>query len=148
MADEAILGLGAKFHLHDGTALVEFDGVLSVNRPALAVDTVDSTHHGTAGGVRTFIPGLADPGEISVELFYNPGSITDTKILAQLAAMAARTALSRAFKVEVKEPDGTYQAVTGDCIPTGYEVTGISPDDRMVATFTAKVTGATTQAAV
>lgn len=148
MADEAILGLGAKFHLHDGTSLVEFDGVISVNRPSLSVDTVDTTHHGTSGGVRTFMAGLADPGELSVELFYNPGSTTDTKILAQLTAMAARTATNRAFKVEVKEVDGTYQAVTGDCIPTGYEVTGITPDDRMVATFTAKVTGATTQAAV
>lgn len=147
MADEAVLGMGAKFSLHNGTTLVEFDGVISINRPNLAVGTTDTTHHGSVGGVRTFMPTLGDPGEISVELFYSPGSATDALILAQLAAMAARTALKRAFKASVVEVDGTYQEVTGDCIPTGYEVSGIPIDDKMMATFTAKVTGATTQAA-
>jgi hypothetical protein len=144
----AALGFGAKFHLHNGTALTELTGgVVSVNRPNLTVETVDTTHHGTAGGVRTAMPGLADPGELKIRMFYDPGNADDLLILAALAAMAARTQNSRAFKIVLKESDGTTQEVTGACIPTSWDVDDVPVDDKMTATFTAKVTGATTQAA-
>ncbi|MEA3042970.1 MAG: hypothetical protein QOH47_808 [Sphingomonadales bacterium] len=142
MADEAVLPFGAKFYLHDGSGLVKFDGVTSVNRPNLTVDSLESTHHGSVGGVRTFIPGLADPGELKIGLWYSPGSTTDTKILA---ALAARTA--RAFKLVVVETDGTTQDVTGTCIPLSYEVGELGTDAAGTATFTAKVSGSATQAA-
>jgi hypothetical protein len=142
MADEAVLGFGAKFFLHDGSTLVEWDGIVGVSPPQPAVETVDSTHHGSSGGVRTHIPGLLDYGEISVRLFWSPGSTTDTKMLASIAARTAR-----AFKIVVVETDGTTQDVTGSCIPTGVNYDEVVVDDKMTYQFTAKVTGAVTQAA-
>lgn len=147
MSDEAVLGFGARFALYDGSTLVEFDGVVSVNRPNLTIETVDTTHHGSAGGIRTKMPGLGDPGDLKVRIFYSPDSATDLLILAQLAAMASKSATSRTFKVWVKEADGTYQGVTGVCIPTGYEVDDVVIDDKMTAMFSAAVSGGTTQAA-
>jgi hypothetical protein len=142
MADEAVLGFGAKAWLHNGTTLTELDGVLAVSPPNLEIETVDSTHHGSSGGIRTFIPGLGDPGEISFRIFYSPGSATDTLLIA---AVAART--TRAFKVAVPETDGTLQEVTGTCIPTSYAKDDVVIDDKMTAVFKGKVTGAYSQAA-
>jgi hypothetical protein len=144
----ATLGYGAKFYLHNGTALTELTGgLVSVNRPNLKIETVDKTHHGSAGGIREFMAGLADPGDLSVRLFYEPGSADDTLILSRLAAIAARTVASVAFKIVLKEADGTTQEITGNCIPTGWEADDVVVDDKMTAAFTGKVTGVTTQAA-
>lgn len=142
MADEAVLGLGAKFSLHDGSSLVELDGVVSVSPPSPEVGNFETTHHGSASGVRTFGAGLIDPGAISIRLHLSPGSTTDTKVLA---FMAART--ERAFKIEIKETDGTYQNVTGNMIPMGLDYDEVVIDDKMTYVLKAKVTGAVTQAA-
>lgn len=140
----ATLGFGAKFFLGNASnVLTELTGgIVSVNRPNLQVETVDTTHHGTPSGVRTAMAALADPGEISVRLFYEPGSADDTLLLAALSARA-----SKSFKIVLKESDGTTQDVTGSCIPTGYDVDDVMVEDKMTAVFTAKVSGVTTQAA-
>lgn len=142
MADEAVLGFGAKFAIHDGTSLVELDGVYSVTPPSPQLETKDSTHHGSSGGVRTHIPGLLDYGEITVRLFLSPGSTTDSKLLTLIAARTAR-----AFKISLIELDGTYQEQTGNCIPMSIEYDDVVIDDRQTYAFKAKVTGAVTQAA-
>lgn len=135
-------GEGAELHL---TASVNYDTqitpLLTVNRPNLSVDTIETTNHGS-GGVREYIAGLADPGELSATILYTPGSATDTFLLAHLSSREAR-----AFKVRVVETDGTYQEVTGTIILTSYEPDDAPVDGRREATITGKVTGATTQAA-
>jgi hypothetical protein len=141
MADEAVLGLGAKFSLHDGSSLVEWDGVVGVSPPSPSLDTVESTHHGSSGGVRTHIPGLLDYGEISVRLFLSPGSTTDGKVLASVAARTAR-----AFTIGLVELDGTYQNQSGTVIPTGIDYDEVVVDDKMTYVWKGKVTGAVTQA--
>lgn len=142
MADEAVLGFGAKFAIHDGSNLVELDGVYSVTPPSPQLETKDSTHHGSAGGVRTHIPGLLDYGEITVRLFESPGSTTDSKLQTLISARAVRT-----FKISLVEADGSYQEQTGSCIPTGIDYDEVVIDDRMTYAFKAKVTGAVSQAA-
>ncbi len=142
MADEAVLGFGAKFSIHDGSSLVELDGVVSVSPPSPEVGNTETTHHGSASGARTFMATLIDYGSISVRLFLSPGSTTDGKVLTFISA---RT--ERAFKIEVKETDGTYQNVTGNCIPMGLDYDEVVIDDKMTYVLKAKVTGAVSQAA-
>lgn len=135
------LGFGAQFWLHNGTALTKVADIISVNRPNISVDTIDVTTHDSAGGVREFIAGLADPGDLSVQMLYVPGSAGDTLLLAALSARAPK-----AFKIVIPAATGS-QDITGTIIPTGYEVDDVPTDDRMTATFTGKVSGSTTQAA-
>lgn len=135
-------GEGTELHL---TASTNYDTqitpLLGVNRPNLNIDVVETTNHGSSG-VREYIAGLADPGELSATILYTPGSATDTFLLAHLASRE-----TRAFKIRVVETDGTYQEVVGNLILTSYEPDDAPVDGRREATITAKVTGATTQTA-
>lgn len=135
-------GEGTELHL---TASTNYDTqitpLLSVNRPNLSVDIVETTNHGS-GGIREYIAGLADPGELSATILYTPGSATDTFLLAHLASRE-----TRAFKIVVVETDGTTQDVTGNIILTSYEPDDAPVDGRREATITGKVTGATSQTA-
>jgi hypothetical protein len=134
-------GEGTELHL---TATTDFDTqvtpLLTVNRPNLTVDAVETTNHGS-NGTREFIAGLANPGALSATILYTPGSAVDTFLLAHLASRE-----TRAFKIRVVETDGTYQEVTGNLFLTSYEPDDAPVDGRREATITAQVTGATAQA--
>lgn len=135
-------GEGAELWLTNSSdTLVEITPLLTVNRPNLTVDTVETTNHGS-GGIREYIAGLADPGELSATILYTPGSAVDTLLLEHLSSRE-----TRAFKIGLVETDGTYQDVTGNIIITGYEPDDAPVDGRREATITGKVTGGTTQAA-
>lgn len=138
-----ILGHGTTLWLtNSSSVLTQVLGLLSVNRPNLTVEAVDTTTHESSNGVREFIAGLADPGELTATLHYEPGGATDTLLLEHLSSRA-----KRAFKIVVKEADGTTQDVTGTILLTSYEPDDAPIDGVRTATITAKVSGATTQAA-
>lgn len=134
-------GEGTELWLTNGTAvLTKITPLLTCNRPNLSIDVVETTNHGSAG-VREYIAGLANPGELSATILYEPGTATDTLLLEHLASRD-----TRAFKIVVIEPDGTKQSVTGSIILTSYEPDDAPVDGRREATITGQVTGATTQA--
>lgn len=136
-------GEGTELWLTSGTAvLTKITPLLTCNRPNLSIDIVETTNHGSSG-VREYIAGLANPGELSATILYEPGSAIDTLLLEHLASRD-----TRAFKIVVVETDGTKQAVTGNIILTGYEPDDAPVDGRREATITGQVTGATAQAAV
>lgn len=135
-------GEGTELWLTDGSAtLTKLAGLLTVNRPTLAIDSVEITSHDSAG-TREFMAGLADPGELSGSMLYVPGSATDTLMLEHLGSRE-----TRAFKIVVVDNTGATQDVQGNIFLTAYEPDDAPVDGRREATFTAKVTGATTQAA-
>ena len=134
-------GEGTELWLTNGTSLLtKITPLLTCNRPNLSIDVVETTNHGSAG-VREYIAGLANPGELSATILYEPGTATDTLLLEHLASRD-----TRAFKIVVIEPDGTKQSVTGSIILTSYEPDDAPVDGRREATITGQVTGATTQA--
>lgn len=134
-------GFGAKFFLHNGTALTEISEVLAVTPPSASVETIDTTHHGSAGGVREFIAGLIDTGEGSIRVNWVPGSASDTLLSAALASRAVK-----AWKINVPAGTGTRD-FTGNCIVTGYEYDDVVIDDKMTAVLTFKVSGQISEAA-
>lgn len=138
-----ILGFGAQLWLTPGTGtLTRVFGLLSVNRPNLNVDSVDTTTHESVGGVREFIAGLADPGELTATVHYEPGTPTDDLILEHLASRA-----KRAFKIVTPSATGVTEDHTGTILLTSYEPDDAPIDGVRTATITAKVSGAVTQAA-
>lgn len=139
-----ILGFGAQLWLTSSGSpgtLTRVFGLTAVNRPNLTVDSVDSTTHESVGGVREFIAGLADPGELTATMHYEPGSATDDLILEHLASRK-----KRAFKIVTPAATGTEDH-TGTILLTSYEPDDGPIDGIRTATLTGKVSGALTQAA-
>ena len=135
------LGIGARFWLHNGTALQEAADINSVTPPSPTVETIDVTTHGSAGAIREFIAGLIDAGEGSIGVNWNAGNATDTLFAAALASRALK-----AFKINVPAATGTRD-FTGNCVVTGWEKSDVVVDDKMTGTLTIKVSGAITESA-
>lgn len=137
-------GFGAKFFLHDGAtpgALVEISDVMSVTPPSPTVETIDTTTHGSAGGVREFIAGLIDTGEGSIRVNWVPGNASDV-----LLAAAVLSRQVRAFKINVPASGTATRDFTGNCVVTGYEKDDVVIDDKMTAVLTIKASGLITEA--
>lgn len=134
-------GFGAKFFLGNPTTLAEIADIVSVTPPSPTVETIDITTHGSAGGVREFIPGLMDSGEATVKINYIPGSAGDVILAGALASRSVRP-----FKINLPAATATRD-FTGNCVVTGYEKDDVGVDDKMTATLTIKISGQITEAA-
>ncbi|AHE55910.1 hypothetical protein NX02_21900 [Sphingomonas sanxanigenens DSM 19645 = NX02] len=135
--------MGTALYLTNGAGvLTKVNGLLNVNRPNLTVETVDTTTHDSADGIREFIAALADPGELSATIHYEPGSATDDLLLEHLVSRE-----KRAFNIVTKGPAGALEDNEGMVILTSYEPDDAPIDGVRQATITGKVSGAVEQAA-
>lgn len=135
MTTEAMIGHGSTFERSsDGTSGGAFSTVgevTSITPPGMSRDTPEATHMGSPEKWREFIAGLKDGGEVAVEVNFVPGNATTTSALSDLNTDTA----------------GYYKITFPDDTEWGFAafMTGIEPgdpiDDRMVATFTFKLTG-------
>lgn len=142
----AKLGLGATFKLHNGTALTAFTEVTEVEPPTPKGSALETTHHGNTDGIRRYIPGLVEIGDLTIKGNCNPGDATELLATAQILA---RT--SRQFEATVP---GTSGGVTGffkyagTCIPLEFKISPVKPDGTVDYTFTAKPDGPVTETAI
>ena len=137
----AAMGAGAAFGIGDGASSEVFSDiaeVLSISPPSQSVDIIDVTHLKSTDRVREFIAGMIDPGEVSIEMNFVPGSAADT-------AIQALEGLSTTTNFRVTFPDGTSGSVTWIFAGflSGYEP-AIPSGEKMTANVTFKVTGTTT----
>ena len=137
----AVKGKGAKFHLHNGTALTQLAEVLSLTPPSPTRDTIDTTTHDSSGDYREFISSLIDAGEATVLIHYVPGSAGDDLLLDALADGDLR-----AFAMDVNSATATQERISGSALVTSYERADVVIDDKMTATLTLKVSGPLVQA--
>lgn len=130
MTTSAAIGSGATFKIGNGATPIEvftaIAEVTSISVPSISVDAVEATHLGS-GGNREYIVGLADGGEIAVELNFTKGGY---------AALEAK--LKTKFNVEIAEPGGAEWAASVILTALSAE---IPLDDRMTASATFKVSG-------
>ena len=106
-------------------------GLATIDFGSNKVDTIDSTDMGTPGTVRTYVPGLENPGDVSVKLNVKPGDPTQAALhLAKgggafdFKAIAPGTAFTRAFSAIVTSwdlsiPDDKLPVVTVKLQVTG-----------------------------
>jgi hypothetical protein len=121
--------------------LLKIAEVLSVKSPALSRGTIDATTHDSEEGIMEFIgEGVADPGELTVQIHWVPTSDSDATMISGLlynfplrmkVVSNGRTALGAATRIQT----------VGYGIVTSYE-----PDDQPVqgkqtATLTVKASG-------
>ena len=129
---DGVLSDGTELHLtNDLAALTKVLGLLSVNRPNLNIEKVESTDH-DSGKVKEYIPGHGDVSELRATIKYEPGSPTDTLINEHLASRE-----KRAFKIVTVSEDGTTEDNTGTIFLMSYE-----PDEAPLnGVRTATITG-------
>lgn len=121
-AGDGVLADGTELWLtNSADVLTKIVGLQSVNRPALSIAKEETTDH-DSGKTKEYIPGLADVGELTAGLKYEPGSATDTLILEHLASREKRP-----FKIVTVEEDGTTQDNTGTMFLMSY-----APDNAPV----------------
>jgi hypothetical protein len=137
---DAAIGYGSTFELGDGAepeeAFTEIAEVFDITPPNESTDTIDATHMKSPGANREFIFGLTDPGEVSFEMNFLPGSPSEQKILA---ARAARKRVGGRINFP-KVGAAARQRWEFGCLVLGYEP-AMPNDDKMTATVTCKVSG-------
>lgn len=110
--------------------------VTNVEWSGIARDAIETTHSTSTSGYRTWIPSdLKDPGELAIDLLFDP----DDSPLTPLTAAAATVTVTYPI------PAGGSVAATWACsgFLTGFSV-GIPIDDKMSAQATIKFTGVPT----
>lgn len=137
----AQMGAGAAFGIGDGASPETFTNlaeVVSITPPSDNTDIIDVTHMGSVNRTREFIAGFIDPGDVSMEMNFVPGSAADVAVQA-LRGLATTTNFRITF------PDGTAGSVTWIFAGflSGYEP-AIPLDDKMSATVTVKVSSSFT----
>lgn len=140
MSTQARIGYGTLFASGNGASPEVFTTlgeVTNITPPGWSRDTVDATHELSPGAHREFIAGMADPGEVSLDLNFVPGGSARAALEAEKALTGSSAAITR----KITYPDGSYLTFTG--ILTGVE--DEAPiDDKMASTVTFKVSGAPT----
>jgi len=138
------LGLGATFKLHNGTSLTSMGEVTSIKPPTPKGSVVEDTHHGNSDGIRTYKPGLLDPGELEVKGWCMAGDATYDLGVSSIG-------LSRAFEAVIPgDSGGATDALkyAGNCIVLEFDVGTVTPGELIEYTLKAQVSGAITESAV
>lgn len=129
----AMIGHGSAFSIGDSGGTEVFTAVaevFSITPPVFRRDVVDATHMGSAERFREFIPGLIDPGEVTIQLNFDPGGSAQTSLFAKLNTGASN--------YRITYPDATIWTFSAF-------MTGFNNDDpldgKLTATATFKLTG-------
>lgn len=116
------------------TATVQLANITSITPPGLSVDSIDTTTMGGTSHVRSFIPGILDPGEMSLEMNWELGDATDALIRAMMKGRETRY-------MEIRFPQLADTPVFGGRgFFTGFEP-GVPLDDKMTGSATVKCAG-------
>ena len=130
----ADIGWGAAFGIEGVTpgTYVAVAEVVGITPPGMTRDAVEVTHLASANEWKQFIAGLKDAGEASFTLNF-VASATDTV----LAAFEAKTG-----NYQITFPNGVMMRFSG--FFTAYSPPEMTPEGKMEASASIKVTGAPT----
>lgn len=127
------IGFGSIITVTTTTGAAEIGQVRSISGPGVSANDVDTTCLDSSSNYRTFSPGLLDPGEVTMNIVYDP-TATAIKRLTEYAGTRA----SKTFTIYHASSTGDTDAFTGYVKGIGRE---IPLDDLITADFTVKVTG-------
>lgn len=142
MSEDTKASTGAKsqFWLHDGSALYQMRQVKNFQIPSPEYEELESTH--LDSDAKEYVPGDTDFGEFNVVMNFRPGSDTDTKLEAALAAQE-----ERAFAAHVAVRKVLTRSYTGNCLVKKIDRGEVNRSGVMEVTVTCRSTGAVTSAA-
>ena len=134
---EGAYGIQFEYSSNDGGAYTALGEITDLTPPSITKDTIETTHHGSSG-IKSYIGGLVDFGEVSVTVNYDPDG-TDDIAIRNLAKTANETVGTKQYRITYAS--GSTEIF--DAIVTGFEQEA-PIDGKLSATFTLKVTGAVT----
>lgn len=138
-------GTGATLQV--GATAAEITGALGsvaeltkVPQAMLGKSALETTNHGSPGGVQEFIPGgIVKLGPMTFEMNQVPGSPSD---IACSTAAASKTL--HFWKVQI--PKGTgFLIYTGQCVVTDYKPGDAEIDSKLTASLTIQPSGIITR---
>lgn len=144
MTTAAKTNFGAELHMGaSGGSLTKIAELISVNPPKRTRGTIDVTTHDSPAGAMEFITeGIYDPGEVTGQINYIAGSAGDDSMIA-----AVTDGVIRDFKMVAKAATGTEELEFSGFV-TNYGADEMPVTGKQVASFSIKVSGPITQAAV
>lgn len=116
------------------TATVLLGGLTNVPPPSFSREAIEVTNQSSPDATKEYIPGLRDPGELSMELNWEPGNATDDVLQTMTDENAPR------YFEEVFTQVTPNRIVSFYAFLTGYEP-GVPVEGKMTATITLRVTG-------
>jgi hypothetical protein len=135
-ASQADIALGTLLEVRSGadtsSGYVSLGEIVGLTPPSDSVDEIDVTHMQSPGGVKEFIAGLSDPGEMSCKVNYIPGSTEDVFILAWKASRERR-------QTRITYPGGRTQTLL--TFVKGYVPNELTPGGAMTATISLRNAG-------
>jgi hypothetical protein len=137
---KASTGAKSEFWFNDGSALYKAKQVKSFQLPSPSVEQLESTT--LESDAKEFVPGDTDFGTFQIKLNLRPGSDTDTKIEAWVAAQT-----ERAYQFNTAERGVLTRMYTGNAVAQEYDHGEVQRSGVMEATLTLRSTGAMTSAA-
>jgi predicted secreted protein len=135
---DAVLGydVGISVESAAGSGVfIEIAEVTNVTPPSDTVDDIDATHMKSPGRVREFISGLSDPGDMSLDGNYIPGSDTDAFIVAWRLSGETR-AVRIVYPADLDVTHDQFPAYVKSYVPT------MAIGEKMGFTLGLKVAGA------
>lgn len=132
---DASVGYGGEFWLHNGTALTELVQVTEFDVPERGTrEQVEKTHLKSPDWTREYLSTFYEDSDIEVVLNYRP--LSDTDVLVQDAIADADT---RAFKAVIPENGIPVAQVEGTARCIGRTKPRVVGNDVMVTTATFRI---------
>lgn len=136
-------GMGGIFSRFNGVDYDVIGEVVSITPPSLTKETIETTGLNPTNGFHTYIGGIKDGGEVSVVLNFDPAVAADAENQALLKGDVESTTDTTQYKIEFASAGPN---IIFDAVATGFEVSEISVNEKVTATFTCKVSGKPTWA--
>jgi hypothetical protein len=110
--------------------------VVSFSGPTFQVASIETTN--LSDTAKKYRPGITDSGEMKFELNFDPADTTHTSLKALIETPAVAS-----WQITFPtSPNATM--FTFDGFPTGMEVGGGGPEEKVTASLTIKITGTVT----
>ncbi len=131
MTTSAFIGIGTSFERLEGSTWTAVSEITNINGPQVTRDTVEATTLDSTAGFREFISGLRDGGNVTLNMNFTAAGY-------DLLNGDLMTDTVQTYRVVL--PDEVY-TFTFNAFVTELAMGDISPDDRVQADCTLKITG-------
>lgn len=126
-------GYGAVLQVTTTTGDAAIGQVLSITGPGVDFPDVDTTTMDSSSNYRTFVPGLGDPGELTINVLYDPAAVAHKRLAYYMGQRS-----TKAFKLYHGTTAADEDAFSAHIKSISREI----PMDNMIsADITLKVTG-------
>tara|TARA_R110002153_G_scaffold177237_1_gene330439 strand:+ start:239 stop:661 length:423 start_codon:yes stop_codon:yes gene_type:complete len=140
MAEQAY-GIAFSYSADSGSTYTALGEITDLAPPSVSKDVIETTNHGSSG-VKTYIGGLVDYGEVSITVNYDPDG-TAHNAIRDLAKTANDGAGTNLYKIDYSDAGTSSETFAGIVMSFEQEA---PMDGQLSATFGIKVTGTVTYA--